>query len=381
MFRTLIMTGLCMAAMIAATQNGLANDPSPQPFGKTKSGQPVELYTLTNGNITAKVATLGATLVELHVPAADGQVADVVLGFDSAEGYESPANQYFGCTTGRVCNRIAKGKFELDGQRYTLAVNNDVNHLHGGNERALSKLVWQARPFSNEKGQGVEFTLTSPDGDEGYPGNLQVSVTYFVPVENNALRINYTAKTDKATPVNLTNHAYFNLAGAGSSTVLDHNLRINADQFTEVDDTLIPTGKISSVENTPLDFRKATRIGKRIDQVDQTATKGYDHNYVLNAPEEGKNLRLAAVLTDPSSKRQMRVMTTEPGVQLYTGNFLSGQTGKAGKSYAHRSACCLETQHFPDSVNHPQFPTTILKPGDTFKSQTIFQFGIAQAQK
>lgn len=381
MLRTLFITGLFMAASMTTAQGNSFDQPTSSPFGKTKSGEAVELYTLTNGKITAKVATLGATLVQLHVPDKDGKLADVILGWDDAAGYQSDDNQYFGCTTGRVCNRIAKGKFKLDGKEYTLATNNDANHLHGGLDKALSKVVWKARPYANDKGQGVEFTYTSPDGDEGYPGNLTVSVTYFIPTENNALRINYTATTDKATPVNLTNHAYFNLAGAGSDTILNHNLRINADSFTAVDDTLIPTGEIKSVEGTPLDFRKPVRIGERIDQVDKTSTQGYDHNYVLNAPEEGKPMRLAAVLTDPASKRQMRVMTTEPAVQLYTGNFLKGQKGKDGKTYAHRSACCLETQHYPDSVNHPKFPTTILKPGDKFTSQTVFQFSIAGAAK
>lgn len=381
MLRTLFITGLFMAASMTTAQGNSFDQPASSPFGKTKSGEAVELYTLTNGKITAKIATLGATLVQLHVPDKDGKLADVILGWDDAAGYQSDDNQYFGCTTGRVCNRIAKGKFKLDGKEYTLATNNDVNHLHGGLDKALSKVVWKARPYANDKGQGVEFTYTSPDGDEGYPGNLTVSVTYFIPTDNNALRINYTATTDKATPVNLTNHAYFNLAGAGSDTILNHNLRINADSFTAVDDTLIPTGEIKSVEGTPLDFRKPVRIGERIDQVDKTATQGYDHNYVLNAPEEGKPMRLAAVLTDPASKRQMRVMTTEPAVQLYTGNFLKGQKGKDGKTYAHRSACCLETQHYPDSVNHPKFPTTILKPGDKFTSQTVFQFSIAGAEK
>jgi aldose 1-epimerase len=364
-------------ASITSANTATANPPSSTPFGKAKSGEAVELYSLTNGTITAKIATYGATLVELHAPDKDGKVADIILGWDNVEGYESADNQYFGCTTGRVCNRIAKGKFSLDGKDYKLAINNEPNHLHGGGDRALSKVVWKARPFANDKGQGVEFRYTSPDGDEGYPGKLDVSVTYFVPTENNALRITYSATTDKATPVNLTNHAYFNLAGAGSSTVLDHNLKLNADKFTPVDDTLIPTGEIKSVEGTPLDFRKAKRIGDRIEELVKTPTLGYDHNFVLNDPEEGKSSRLAAILTEPKSKRQLRIMTTEPGIQFYTGNFLMGQTGKGGKTYPHQSACCLETQHHPDSINQMNFPTTVLKPGDKFSSQTTFQLGIA----
>lgn len=366
-----------MTSIASTASDVSANPPNAMPFGKSKSGESVEVYTISNGTITAKVMTLGATLVELYVPDKDGKSVDVILGWDSAEGYESSDNQYFGCTTGRVCNRIAKGKFTLEGKEYTLAVNNQPNHLHGGGDRALSKVVWKARTFANEKGQGVEFKYTSPDGEEGYPGNLNISVTYFIPAENSALRITFSATTDMATPVNLTNHAYFNLAGAGSETVLNHNLRINADSYTVVDETLIPTGEIKSVEGTVLDFRKPTRIGARIEQLINTPTLGYDHNYALSAPEEGKTMRLAAVLTDPTSKRQMRVMTTEPGIQFYSGNFLMGQTGKGGKTYPHQSACCLETQHYPDSINQKNFPTTVLKPGDKFSSQTVFQFGVA----
>lgn len=377
MIRTLIFTGMLMVASLSSATGSSATPPISAPFGKSKSGEAVEIHTLSNGKITAKIMTLGATLVELNVPDKDGSLADVVLGFDSAAGFESDDNQYFGCTTGRVCNRIAKGKFTVEGKQYSVAVNNGPNHLHGGNERALSKLVWKARAFSNDKGQGVEFTRTSPDGEEGYPGTLNVSVTYFMPTANNSLEIIYAATTDKATPVNLTNHAYFNLAGAGSATVLDHHLLLNADSYTDVDDTLIPTGEIKKVEGTALDFRKSTQIGARIDVVDKTATTGYDHNYVLNAPEAGSNLRLAAILTEPKSQRQMKVSTTEPAVQLYTGNFLKGQKGKGGKTYAHRSALCLETQHYPDSVNHPNFPTTILKPNDKFSSKTVLEFGIA----
>ncbi|MEO1973643.1 MAG: aldose epimerase family protein, partial [Pirellulaceae bacterium] len=239
-----------------------------EPFGKTKDGESVEIYTLKSSKgLVAKIMTRGATLVQLHVPDKDGNSADVINGFDSVTGYESEDNQYFGCTTGRVCNRIAKGKFTLDGKEHTLAINNEPNHLHGGSERSLDKVIWKARPFSNERGSGVRFSYTSPDGEEGYPGKLDVTVVFSVPKDANRLLISYRATTDKATPVNLTNHAYFNLAGAGSDTVLDHALRLNADKYTPTDDTLIPTGKIESVEGTPVDFRKATRIGKRIDSL------------------------------------------------------------------------------------------------------------------
>jgi aldose 1-epimerase len=356
-------------------------EPVSEPFGTTKDGQAVELYTLKNNTgLVAKVMTRGATLVQLHVPDKDGKAADVILGFDDVTGYESEDNQYFGCTTGRVCNRIAKGKFTLEGQEYTLAINNEPNHLHGGLDKSLDKLVWKANPYSNEKGQGVKFTVTSPDGDEGYPGTLEITVSYYVPNDTNSISISYTATTDKATPVNLTNHAYFNLAGEGSETVLNHSLRINADNYTVSDDTMIPTGEIASVEGTDLDFRKRTVIGKRIESIGKTAAIGYDHNFVLNPREEGKTMTLAAIVVEKESGRRMRVMTTEPGIQFYSGNFLKGQKGKGGKVYAHRSALCLETQHYPDSVNHENFPTTILKPGEKYESKTTYAFEIEKPE-
>ncbi|MEQ9411399.1 MAG: aldose epimerase family protein [Fuerstiella sp.] len=357
-----------------------AADPESAAFGKTKDGTPVEIYTLkSNTGLTAKVMTRGATLVELHVPDKDGHVDDVILGWDTVAGYESEDNQYFGCTTGRVCNRIAEGKFTLDGKQYTLAVNNEPNHLHGGVERSLDKVVWKAKGYSNDKGQGVRFTYTSPDGEEGYPGTLKVQVSYFVPKDANRLSISYKATTDKATPVNLTNHAYFNLAGAGSDTVLDHLLQLNADHYTPVDDTLIPTGKIEPVAGTPLDFTKQKRIGARIEKLTDTAALGYDHNFVLNPNKDSeKRLNFAAALRHKESGRTLRIMTTEPGIQFYSGNFLKGQTGKGGKTYAHRSALCLETQHYPDSVNQDAFPSIILQPGEEFSSTTVLTFGIAK---
>ncbi len=297
-------------------------------------------------------------------------------GFDDVSGYEGEDNQYFGCTTGRVCNRIAKGKFTLDGKEYTLAANNDPNHLHGGEDKALSKQVWKAESVTDT--QAVTFSLTSPDGEEGYPGNLSMKVTYTL-TDENELRIDYEATTDKATPVNLTNHAYFNLAGSGSGTVLDHELTLNADKYTPTDDTLIPTGKIESVEGTPLDFRKTHTIGERVPdkgaaQTDdcKTAPKGYDHNFVLNG--KAGEQRLAARLKDPKSGRVMEIHTDQPGIQFYSGNFLKGQKGKGGKVYPFRGAICLETQHFPDSVNHDNFPNTILKPGETYKTTTVHKF-------
>ena len=356
--------------------------PTPEPFGKTKDGTPVEVYTLKSGKgLVAKVMTRGATLTELHVPDKDGNSADVILGYDDVTGYESEDNQYFGCTTGRVCNRIAKGKFTIDGKEYTLAINNEPNHLHGGKEKSLDKVVWKARAWGGEKASGVTFTYKSPDGEEGYPGNLSIKVTYMVPKGKNNLTISYSAATDKATPVNLTNHAYFNLSGAGSKTVLNHLLRLNADKYTPVDDTLIPTGKIESVEGTDVDFRKMTRIGKRVKNFDEKPTIGYDHNFVLNPKEEGKKLNFAAALRDPKSGRTLRISTSEPGIQFYSGNFLKGQKGKGGKTYPHRSAVCLETQHFPDSVNQKNFPNTVLKPGSEYKSTTTLQFTIFTPKK
>ncbi len=363
------------ACLVVNASSGWADKPRAEDFGKTKNGESVEIYTLHNDTgLTAKLMTRGATLVQLIVPDKSGDTSDIVFGFDSVAGYESEANAYFGCVAGRVGNRIAKGKFTLDGQEYTLAINNEPNHLHGGVERSFDKVVWQARPYENDRGQGVEFSYVSPDGEEGYPGTLSAKVNYFVPKDQNNLSIRYTATTDKATPVNLTNHAYFNLGGHGSPTIHNHRLQLNADRYTPVDDTLIPTGEILPVEGTPLDFRKPTEIGSRIAQLEKTAALGYDHNFVLNEPAADRIMRLCAILTDPESGRIMRVFTTEPGVQFYSGNFLTGGKGKDGQTYAHQSGCCLETQHFPDSVNHDNFPSTVLRPGEEYQSQTILRF-------
>ena len=359
------------------TGDGDSNAIAKAGFGETKAGEATEIYTLTNKNgLVAKVTTYGATLVELHLPDKDGNLVDVINGFDNVAGYEGDGNQYFGCTTGRVCNRIAKGKFTLDGEEYTLATNNDPNHLHGGGDKALSKQVWKAEPSADA--QAVTFSLTSPDGEEGYPGNLSMKVTYTL-TDENELSIDYEATTDKATPVNLTNHAYFNLGGAGSGTILSHELTLNADNYTATDDTLIPTGKIEPVTDTALDFRKAHVIGERIPDKEaketgdcETSTLGYDHNFVVNG--EAGTMRLAARLKDPASGRVMEIHTDQPGIQFYSGNFLMEQEGKGGKKYPFRGALCLETQHFPDSVNHEDFPSTILKPGDTYSTTTVHRF-------
>jgi aldose 1-epimerase len=358
--------------MAALTRPVHAEVTGPADFGKTADSTPVELYTLKNANgMVAKIMTLGATLVELDVPDKKGKLADVVFGFDNVAGYQSDANQFFGCSVGRVANRIAKGKFTLDGKEYKLAVNNGPNHLHGGAKHSLDKHVWKAQKVKTENGSGVRFTATSPDGEEGYPGKLDVAVVYIL-TDKNELRIDYTATTDKATPVNLTNHSYFNLAGAGSPTILDHELTVAADRYTPTDDTLIPTGKIAPVADTPLDFTKPKRFGDAVNKLIDTPAMGVDHNYVLSKREEKPTL--AARLRDPSSGRVMTVLTTEPGIQVYSGNFLKGQKGKGGKTYPLRSAICLETQHFPDSVNQPAFPSVILKPGATYRTTTVYAF-------
>jgi aldose 1-epimerase len=359
---------LLLAAWFAAP--AVADVSGPAPFGKTADGSAVELYTLTNKKgMVAKVMTLGATLVELHAPDKQGKPANVVLGFDDVTGYQSDRNQYFGCTTGRVANRIAKARFTLDGKEYKLAVNNGPNHLHGGTKRSLDKIVWNAEPVKGEN--AVRFSYVSPDGEEGYPGKLTVSVTYTLS-DDNAIRIDYSAKTDKTTPVNLTNHSYFNLAGAGSGTVLDHELMAAADEYIPVDDTLIPTGKIARVAGTPLDFTKPMRIGARIDALVKTPTMGYDHCFVLRKREAQPTL--AAKLREPKSGRVMTVSTNVPGVQVYTGNFLSGQKGKDGKTYNQRDAICLETGAFPDAVNQPSFPSIILRPGEIYRQTCVYAF-------
>ena len=343
-------------------------------FGKTTDGQEITQYTFTNAGITAKVIDYGAILTELHVPDAKGNVADVVLGFDNVKQYETES-PYFGATTGRVANRIAKGKFTLDGKEYTLATNNAPNHLHGGIV-GFNKKIWKAETLKTIEGPAVKFSYTSPDGEEGYPGNLAVEVTYTL-TKDAELRIDYKATTDKATPINLTHHTYFNLAGQGNGTILKHELELTADHYTPVDATLIPTGNIAKVEGTVFDFRRPAPIGGRIHLLKgDAATKdpgGYDLNYVLNN-QTGK-VALAAKLHDPSTGRIMEIWTDEPGIQFYTGNFLDGSlTGKAGKVYQKHFGLCLETQHYPDSINQPKFPSTVLKPGETYTQTCVHKF-------
>ncbi len=325
-------------------------------------------YTATNRHgTTAKWIARGATLTELHVPDREGQLADVVLGFDDLAGYESGDNQHFGCTTGRYANRIKAGKFTLDGVDYQLATNQGPNHLHGGSQRGLDKVTWDAKPLAN----GVRFTYSSPDGEENFPGKLDVVVTYTLD-DDNALRIDYTATTDKPTIINLTNHSYFNLAGHGSGSVLDHEVWIDADRYTFVDDEAIPTGELTDVTGTPFDFRERQRLGDRIGELTSTPAGGYDHNYVVNN-FSGELKRIAEVV-DPQSGRVMEIATDQPGVQLYTSNGLRGQVAKKGQTYAKQSAVCFETQHFPDSPNQPSFPTTVLRPGETYRHVCVYAF-------
>jgi aldose 1-epimerase len=341
-----------------------------RPFGKTKEGTAVDLYELTNAHgMKAKIITYGGIVTELYTPDRNGKLDDVVLGFDNLQDYLK-GHPFFGALVGRVANRIAKGRFTLDGHEYKLATNNGPNSLHGGN-KGFDKVVWKVEPVKTPEGVSVQLKHVSKDGDEGYPGNLTATVTYIL-TDNNELKIHYTATTDKATPVNLSNHSYFNLEGVTTDNILGHEMMIAADKYTPVDDTLIPTGEIKSVKGTPLDFTTPTPIGARIAQL-RGNPGGYDHNYVLRT--EGKQLALAARVVEPKTGRVMEMYTTEPGVQFYTGNFLDGSLkGKGGVAYQKHHGFCLEAQHFPDSVNHPNFPSVILRPGQTYTQTTVYKF-------
>ena len=343
-------------------------------FGKTAGGALIDLYTLSNKKgMQVAITNFGATVVALKVPDRAGKAADVVLGFDTLEGYEN-GTAYFGATVGRYGNRIAGGQFSIDGKTYTLPRNNGNNTLHGGIV-GFNKKVWKA--IAGKDSESLEMSYLSVDGEEGFPGNLSVKVAFTLAADRNELKIDYTASTDKDTVLNLTNHSYFNLAGEGNGDILDHVLTLHAKQFTPVDKTLIPTGELRDVAGTPLDFTTATAIGKRISENYEQLVfgKGYDHNWVLARAESEKGLTLAAEAYDPKSGRKLEVLTTEPGVQFYSGNFLDGSAkGKGNKAYGQRAAFCLETQHFPDSPNHPNFPGTLLKPNSVFHSQTVFRF-------
>ena len=349
-------------------------------FGKTKDGTPVELYTLKNphGRLIVKVMTYGAIITEIQAPDRAGKLADVVLGFDTLDGYLG-THPYFGATIGRVANRIAGGTFTLNGEEYHVPVNNGPNSLHGG-KKGFDKVVWKAEETTANGGPAVKMTYVSKDGEEGYPGTLTATVTFSM-TKDDGLGIDYTATTDKATPVNLTNHSYFNLAGPFSGSILDHELHLpHSPTYTPVDDTLIPTGAIEPVEGTPLDFTKPKAIGARIDQM-KGDPGGYDHNFVIDrvALNGEATASWTGRVVEPKSGRILDIFTSEPGIQFYTGNFLDGTVkGKGGVAYKKHQGFCLETQHFPDSVHHANFPTTILEPGATFTSRTLYRFWTAR---
>ena len=368
---------LCCALLLfphnAMGQESMDKEITKAAYGTTPDRQDVDIYTLINANgMVAKITTFGGIVTELHVPDRDGELADIVLGFDTLDGYleEHP---YFGAIVGRYGNRIANGRFTLDGQTYTLAQNNNENHLHGGIE-GFDKKVWEAETVERPGAVGLQLTYLSPDGEEGYPGNLVTQVTYWLS-DDNALVIQYLAESDAATPVNLTNHSYFNLNGQGNGDILDHRVQIFADRYTPVNDTLIPTGELAPVAGTPFDFTEPESIGARInaDHEQIEYGLGYDHNYVLN--NDSGNLALAARVIAPETGRVMEVHTTEPGMQFYTGNFLDGaQVGKDDQVYEYRYGFCMETQHFPDSPNQENFPSTILRPWERYASTTIYAF-------
>jgi aldose 1-epimerase len=369
-------TSLLTATFLAgiAMLNAATPSINVKPFGKLADGQKVSLYTLTNKNgAVTTISNYGGTVTSLMMPDRNGKVADVVLGFSSLDKYvkDSP---YFGALIGRYGNRIAKGEFSLDGKNYKLATNNIGNALHGG-LKGFDKVVWEATPKVTAQGPSLKLTYTSKDGEEGYPGTLKVTATYTL-TNKNELKLVYRATTDKDTVVNLTHHSYFNLAGQGNGTILDHVLTLKASHYTPVDKTLIPTGKVATVQGTPFDFRKPTSIGARIDEKDEQLkfAGGYDHNFVADKLVPGTLDRIAKV-EEPKSGRVMEVFTTEPAVQFYAGNFLDGTLkGKGGKVYVRRGGFCLEPQHYPDSPNHKNFPATVLKRGETYKNTIIYRF-------
>ncbi len=348
-----------------AEKGRMTMDVKKEPFGTLPDGAAVDVYTLAGGRgLEARVITYGATLISVKTPDRNGVAEDVTLGFDKLDGYLG-VHPFFGSTVGRVANRIAKGMFTLDGVKYVLARNDGENHLHGG-LKGFDKYLWAAEPVKTAGAVGVRLSRTSADMEEGYPGRLQVAVTFSV-TESGELRIEYEAETDKATPVNLTNHAYWNLSGEGD--ILAHELTLAAARYTPVGPGLIPTGEVAPVTGTPMDFTVTTPVGERIASVEG----GYDHNFVLDSG--GGVLDLAAMLYDPKSGREMTILTDEPAIQFYTGNFLDGTIkGKSGRVYGKHAGLCLETQHYPDSVNHPEFPSTILRPGEKFKSTTVHRF-------
>jgi len=374
---------LYLAGCTAASHTGGPDVKAPAqstPFGKIATGETAQLFSFGNAHgIQVQLTNYGGIITSIKTPDRAGRFADIVLGYGDLAGYlhDSP---YFGAIVGRYANRIARGRFTLDGTTYTLAVNNGPNSLHGG-LRGFDKVVWNAQPFQNQQGQGITLDYTSRDGEEGYPGTLHARVTYTL-TPDDRLIVDYHATTDKATPVNLSQHTYWNLAGNATRDILGHVLTINADGITPVDSTLIPTGEIAPVAGTPFDFRTPTAIGARVDKKQNTQIRygnGYDHNFVLNRGSATPDALVhAARVVEPSTGRTLDIYTTEPGLQFYSGNFLDGSiTGKGGSVYRFRYGLALETQHYPDSPNHANFPSTILRPGQEYRSRTVFQFGLA----
>ncbi|HEY9153872.1 MAG TPA: aldose epimerase family protein [Opitutaceae bacterium] len=370
-------TLLSLALGLVGAATALAANLPTQSFGQLPDGRAAHLYTLkSSGGLTVAITDYGATVVQLLAPDRKGQYGDIALGFNNLEDYEA-RSPYFGAIVGRVANRIADAKFTLDGKTYTLAKNDHPGgiecSLHGG-KRGFDKVLWTAEPREVGGEPALMLSYVSPDGEEGYPGTLTVHVLYSV-THDNRLRIDYSATTDKATPVNLSNHSYFNLKGEGDGDILDHQIMIAAHRFTPVNAGLIPTGELKKVEGTPFDFTKPHAVGERINADDEQLKLGggYDHNWVLDTVKSKPTL--AATIYDPQSGREVEISTTEPGIQFYSGNFLDGTlVGKSGRKYVHRGAVVFETQHFPDSINHPAFPNTVLKPGQEFKSVTIYHF-------
>ena len=371
--------GITVPLIGGISQKTAATTVSSRSFGKLPDGTAVDIYKLKNRNgLEVEITNYGGSVVTLKTPDRRGRKSDIVLGYDDLSGYVA-GTSYFGALIGRYANRISRGKFKLNGVEHQLVQNNGVNHLHGG-VRGFNKVVWKARKVPNADGVALELTYLSKDSEEGYPGNLAITATYVL-TDANELRVEYVATTDKETIVNLTHHSYFNLAGAGSGDILGHEVQIEADRFTPVDETLIPTGELKAVQGTPFDFSKATTIGSRINDSDEQLVlgKGYDHNFVLN--KKGQDLSLAATIHEPTTGRVLEMWTTEPGMQLYTGNFLDKVRGKAGKVYNYRGGFCLEAQHFPDSPNRPAFPSTILKPGERYTQTTVYKFLVRGAKQ
>ena len=385
-YRTLTVAALLTSALLLLqncntsqlqTESSMTSSITQSNFGQAPDGEDVTLYTLTNKNgVEARITNYGGVVVSLKVPDREGELGDIVLGFDSLSPYtkDSP---YFGALIGRYGNRIAKRKFTLNDEEYTLAQNNGPNHLHGGLQ-GFDKVVWQAEPVEQDSTVGLTLTYLSPDGEEGYPGNLSVTVQYTLD-NDNALHIDYEATTDQATIINLTNHSYFNLTGNPQNDILDHVVMINADRYVPIDSAFIPLGEVAPVAGTPFDFTEPTSVGARInkDHPQLANGLGYDHCWVLNS--EGPGLTLAATVYEPTSGRLMEVLTEEPGVQFYSGNFLDGTlTGKNGVVYDKRHGLCLETEHFPDSPNQPNFPSVVLQPGETYQTQTVYRFSVRE---